>query len=85
MDICAGGTVSVGVNSISFTNHHSADCTITSCNMPGWPTTDPVIPKKVGSTPGTGTVQLSQSATVGTYPYTPNCCDQQTPPAIKVQ
>jgi hypothetical protein len=85
MDICGGGTVNAGVTSISFTNHHDVQCTITSCDMPGWPTTDPVIPKKEGSTPGTGTVQLSQPATVGSYTYTPDCCPQGGAPVIKVQ
>jgi len=85
MDICAGGTVSVGVNSISFTNDHHEECTITSCDMPGWPTTDPVIPGRQGSTPGTGVVYLSQPATAGTYDYTSDCCDQDTNPTIKVQ
>ena len=85
MDMCAGGTVSAGVNSISFTNNHNAACTITSCTMPGWPATNPVIPARQGSTPGSGVVQLSQPAAVGTYTYTPNCCDQGTGPQIKVQ
>ncbi len=85
MDICAGGTVSVGTTSISFTNNHQ-QCTITSCTMPGWPTTAPVIPGKQGSTPGTGTVQLSiPAAAGGPYTYTPDCCKKETNPTIKVE
>jgi len=85
MDICAGVTVIIGTQSITFTNDHKEACTITSCDMPGWPTTDPVIPKKQGSTPGTGVVQLSQPATKGHYTYTPDCCKQENDPVIKVQ
>ena len=85
MDICAGGTINAGVNTITFTNHHTAQCTITSCTMPGWPTTDPVVPGKQGSTPGSKVVNLSTPATVGSYTYTPDCCDQGTDPVIKVQ
>lgn len=85
MDICAGGIIGIGAQSITFTNDHKEDCTITSCDMPGWPTKDPVIPKKQGSTPGTGVVHLSQPATTGKYPYTPTCCDQGNDPVIKVQ
>ena len=85
MDVCAGGTISAGATSITFTNHHTSSCTISGCNMPGWPTTDPVVPGKQGSTSGTLVVNLSTPAVVGNYPYAPNCCDQATPPAIKVQ
>lgn len=85
MDVCAGGTINAGATSITFTNHHSEDCTITSCDMPGWPTTDPVIPRKQGSTPGSQIVELSTPATPGTYDYTPTCCDEETGPQIKVQ
>ena len=85
MDVCAGGTISIGDNSITFTNDHREQCTITSCDMPGWPTTDPVIPGRQGSTPGTGIVYLTEPAQAGTYDYTPDCCDQETGPQIKVQ
>jgi len=86
MDICAGGTVSIGATSISFTNDHPEQCTITSCDMPGWPTTDPIIPGRQGSTPGTGTVQLSTPAVAGgPYTYTPGCCKKRTAPVIRVQ
>jgi hypothetical protein len=79
MDICAGGTLSAGSTSVNFTNNHPESCTITSCNMPGWPTTPPVIPH------GGGTVHLTQPAPRGTYNYTPDCCHKRTGPQIKVQ
>ena len=85
MDVCAGGTIGAGATSIEFINHHTEDCTITYCNMPGWPTTNPVVPKKVGSVPGKLTVQLSTPATKGNYDYTPSCCTKRTGPQIKVQ
>jgi hypothetical protein len=80
MDICGGGTVGVGATSISFTNDHNEDCTITSCTLPGWPTTDPVITAK-----STQPVNLTQPATAGDYTYTPSCCRKRTNPVIKVQ
>jgi len=85
MDICAGGTVNAGVTSISFTNDHPVPCTITSCDMPGWPKKPPVIPKRKGGTPGQGTVNLTQPAPAGEYDYTPDCCHNDTNPTIKVQ
>ena len=86
MDVCAGGTINAGATSITFTNHHTVKCTITSCNMPGWPTTDPVIPKQENGVAGTQVVIITVPAVAGnTYNYTPNCCDQGTPPQIKVQ
>jgi hypothetical protein len=86
MDVCAGGTIGAGATSITFTNNHTKKCTITSCDMPGWPTTDPVIPKREGGVAGTQVVSLGVAAVAGnTYTYTPDCCDQGTPPQIKVQ
>ena len=85
MDICGGGTIGVGATSISFTNDHTESCTISGCTMPGWPTTDPVIPAKQGPTPGSGTVNLSAPATAGEYSYSPSCCKKRTDPTIKVQ
>jgi hypothetical protein len=85
MDICAGGQISIGAKQVQFTNDHSVDCTITSCTMPQWPKTPPVIPKRQGGTPGVGIVQLTAPATQGKYDYTPNCCDKQNNPQIKVQ
>ena len=85
MDICAGGTISVGANSITFTNDHSVECTITTCTMPGWPTKPPVIPKRENGIPGSGIVYLTKPATKGKYSYTPDCCGKQTDPQIKVE
>jgi hypothetical protein len=85
MDLCGGGTIAVGALSISFSNSHTEQCTITSSTMPGWPTTPPLIPAKEGSKYGIGIVSLSKPAAAGDYTYTPNCCNTGTPPTIKVQ
>jgi hypothetical protein len=85
MDICNGGTISAGSSSITFTNDHAEACTITSCTIAGWPATDPVIPAKQGSTPGSKTVQLSVAAAVGSYTYVASCCSKRNNPVIKVQ
>ncbi len=84
MDVCAGGTIDAGANTITLTNNHRVACNITSCSMPGFPVPTQV-PAKQGSTAGSTVVTLSSPATCGDYPYTPDCCDQGTPPAIKVQ
>lgn len=85
MDVCAGGTISVGANSVTFENHHTETCTLSGCDMPGWPTTDPVVPAKSGETPGTLIVNLSTPAVAGNYPYSASCCKKRTGPEIKVQ
>jgi len=85
MDVCGGGTISVGATSITFENHHADDCTLSDCNLPGWPTTSPVVPKKVGGTAGTLTVPLNPPAVAGDYTYSPSCCTKRTNPTIKVQ
>ena len=85
MDVCDGGTINSGSTSVSFTNNKTQACTITSCTLAGWPTTDPVVPAKQGTTPGSLVVQLSVAAQVGTYTYTPNCCAKRTNPTIKVE
>jgi|HubBroStandDraft_5_1064220.scaffolds.fasta_scaffold1726458_1 hypothetical protein len=88
MDVCAGGTINAGATSITFTNHHKVPCNITSCALPGFPKIPPpvTVPAKVGSTPGTITVPLNPPPTqTGDYEYTPDCCDLETNPVIKVQ
>ena len=88
MDICAGGTISIGTTSITFTNNHTVACNITSCNLPGFPTIPPnvQVPARVGSQAGSKTVTLNPPPSVaGTYTYAPDCCDPGTPPEIKVQ
>jgi hypothetical protein len=88
MNVCAGGSISVGATSIIFTNHHPVECKITSCDLPGFPPIPPdvVVPAKVGSHPGTKTVQLNPPPMAkGDYEYTPDCCGKETNPVIKVQ
>jgi len=88
MDVCAGGKISIGATSITFTNDHPVICNITSCDLPGFPSIPPdvQVPARVGSQPGTTTVPLNPPPSVaGTYDYTPDCCDEETPPTIKVE
>ena len=88
MDVCAGGTISIGTASITFTNDHNVVCNITSCALPGFPSIPPnvQVPAKVGSQAGSKTVILNPPPSVaGSYSYTPDCCDQAGPPVIKVQ
>ena len=42
--VCTGGTVANGASSVTFTNALPEEVTITSCTMPGWPNTEPVVP-----------------------------------------
>jgi hypothetical protein len=86
MDVCAGGKISPGTSSITFTNDHTVACKITSCQLPGWPSGTQTVPKRQGSTAGSLTVPLNPPPTTpGDYPYTPDCCDKETDPKIKVQ
>jgi hypothetical protein len=95
LPICSGGTISAGVTSIQFTNSNpNVSYKITSCvstttgqTMPGWPATDPQIPKAQNGVAGSYTVQLSAATISGnTYEYTPDPeCTTGTPPKIKVQ
>jgi hypothetical protein len=95
MNVCDGGTISGGVTSITFTNPSTTTIyTITNCvstsngqTMPGWPATDPAIPKAQNGVAGTHTVQLAVAAQPGnTYQYTPSPqCPQATAPKIIVQ
>jgi len=85
MDVCAGGTISTTTNSITFVNHHPEPCDLGSCDLPGWPTTDPVVPAAANGVAGTLTLQLSPPTAKGGYPYSPDCCDDETNPQIKVQ
>jgi hypothetical protein len=86
MDVCAGGTISKNDTSISFVNHHEEACTLSGCTMPGWPTTNPVVPAKSNGVDGTLTVPLSTPATVGSYSYSGSCCGgKRGAPVIKVQ
>src|SRR5260370_1328417 len=43
MDVCAGGSISVGATSITFTNHHNVGWKITSCEFPAFP---PIHPER---------------------------------------
>lgn len=82
MDVCKGGTIGPGATSITFTNDHSEPCTITGCNMPGWPANNPVVPAEQNGVPGTLTIQLAASVRSGTYPYQASCCPESHPKII---
>jgi hypothetical protein len=93
MNVCDGGTISGGVTSIPFTNTSTTTSyTITSCKdssgntMPGWPSTNPVIPMASGGVNGSHTVVLSVAAISGKeYTYiTSPLCPQATNPKIRV-
>jgi hypothetical protein len=87
VNVCVGGTCSAGVTSITFTNSLTESVTITSCTMPGWPNSEPVIPAAQNGVSGSGTVQLSARTTIGDYSFTtdPACNTMATNPKIKVQ
>jgi hypothetical protein len=85
--VCTGGTVASGVTTITFTNSLTEEVEITSCTLPGWPTTPPEVPAASGGVNGTTNVILSTRTVVGTYSYTtlPACNTMGTDPQIKVQ
>ena len=59
MDVCGGGTISTTTSSITFENNHPEACTLSGCTLPGWPTTDPVVPARANGMDGTLVVDLS--------------------------
>ena len=85
MDVCGGGTISTTTSSITFVNNHPEACTLSGCTLPGWPTTDPVVPARANGTDGTLVVNLSPPLPTGDYPYSASCCKKRTDPVIKVQ
>jgi len=85
MDVCGGGTISTTTSSITFENNHPEACTLSGCTLPGWPTTDPVVPARANGTDGTLVVDLSPPLSVGDYSYGASCCRKRTDPVIKVQ
>jgi hypothetical protein len=85
MDVCAGGTISTSTSSITFVNHHPVACTLSGCTLPGWPTTNPVVPAQANGQAGTLTVGLRPPLPTGDYPYSASCCSKETNPTIKVQ
>jgi hypothetical protein len=85
IDLCAGGTVSAGSTTITFTNHRPNACTITglgsllSCGN-SFP-----VPAKASGVNGTKTCTILTNATAGTYPYSSSCCGDETNPVIIMQ
>jgi hypothetical protein len=85
LPLCDGGTVDANVTSIYFKNTTGTNCTITSCTMPGWPSTAQPVPKGT-----TAVVTLTVPAKKGGGPYeyvldaNCNCGGPETNPTIKV-
>jgi hypothetical protein len=84
--VCSSGTISHTDQAISFVNSDSAACTITSCNLPGWPSgLQPVVPAEQNGILGEVIIPLTTTPTPGTYQYTSDCCPNAGPPDIVVQ
>lgn len=84
-DLCAGGTVSAGSTTITFTNHRPNACTITGLGSLLDCGNSFSVPGKSGSVNGSKTCNILSNAAAGTYPYSSSCCDDQTNPAIILQ
>jgi hypothetical protein len=91
-DVCAGGTVSAGNTTITFTNHRTETCTVSDDGsakslsaLTG--NSSVLVPAKSGNPPVDGSVTLNilTSATPGTYTYSASCCKKRTNPAIIYQ
>lgn len=85
MDICGEKTLPAGSTSLTFNNHHQKACNITGLNLPNASPAGPnySVPGKSGSNPGTLTITFTSTA--GRYPYTADCCPQNTQPVIIIQ
>jgi hypothetical protein len=88
-DVCAGGTVSAGNTTITFTNHRAESCTVSDdgsgmslSTLTG--NSSVVVPAKGGTPPVDGSVTLNilTTATPGTYTYSASCCKKRTNPSI---
>jgi hypothetical protein len=88
-DVCAGGTVTAGTSSVTFTNHRTTSCTLT--NISSDPTSlttltgqsSITVPAASGTPPVNGSVTVAIITSVkGTYKYHASCCPQAGNPAI---
>ena len=84
-DLCAGGTVSAGSTTVTFTNHRPNACTITGLGNLLSCGNSFVVPAKANGVNGSITCTILANAAAGTYPYSSSCCDDQTNPAIIYQ
>ena len=85
IDLCAGGTVSAGSTTITFTNHRPNACTITGLGTLVDCGNSFSVPAKANGVNGTKTCNILANAAAGTYPYSSACCDEETNPAIIMQ
>ena len=85
IDLCAGGTVSAGSTTITFTNHRPTQCTINGLgSLLNCGNSFPV-PAKANGVNGTVTCTILPGAPAGRYPYSSSCCDDETNPVIIMQ
>ena len=84
-DLCAGGTVSAGSTTITFTNHRPTACTITGLGSLVDCGNSFSVPGRSGVVNGTKTCNILSSATPGTYSYSSSCCDDEMNPVIIYQ
>jgi len=84
-DLCAGGTVSAGSTTVTFTNHRPNACTITGLGSLLSCGNSFVVPARANGVNGSITCTILSNAAAGTYPYSSTCCDDQTNPVIIMQ
>jgi hypothetical protein len=85
IDLCAGGTVSAGSTTITFTNHRPNACTITGLGNLLSCGNSFSVPAKANGVNGTITCTILSNAAAGRYPYSSSCCDDETNPVIIMQ
>jgi hypothetical protein len=85
IDVCAGGTASAGSTTITFTNDHNSQCTITGLGDLLDCGDSFTVPARSGSNAGTRTCNISAGASTGSYTYSANVCTQAGNPVIIYQ
>jgi hypothetical protein len=84
-DVCAGATADAGSTTLTFTNNHTTECTITGLGSLVDCGNSFTVPARSGGTDGSKTCNILSTAPTGTYSYSASVCPQAGNPVIIYQ
>lgn len=84
-DVCAGATASSGSTTLTFTNNHDTDCTITGLGDLVDCGNSFTVPGRSNGSAGSKTCNIKSGASTGNYSYTASVCTQLGNPVIIYQ